>query len=122
MFKLLNPVAYGITGDPVLGELYATTKEEVVEGATIIGLPAGRSLASGSIGFTQAGELFIYDETTGFKFVGDEDSSSKSVSLNLTRPSLGNGMEKQISDEPTEEEPIIEEDTEEPEIEEKSER
>ena len=119
MFKLLNPVAYGITGDPVLGELYATTKEEVVEGATIIGLPAGRSLASGSIGFTQAGELFIYDETTGFKFVGDEDSSAKSAPSNDTR--FVGELKKGVSEE--EEEPeIIEEDTEEPEIEEKSER
>ena len=119
MFKLLETVAYGITGAKVLGKLYATTKEEVQTGVPIIGLPAGRSLASGSAGFTQAGELFIYDETTGFKFVGDEDSSAKSAPM-LTRPILEEGLKKSISDESEEEEPIIEE--EEPEIEEKSER
>lgn len=118
MFKLLNPVAYGITGDPVLGELYATTKEEVVEGATIEGLPAGRSLASGSYGYTLKGELFIYDEEEGFSFVGDEDSSAKSAPSNDTR-SIGE-LKKGVSEE--EEPEIIEEDTEEPEIEEKSER
>ena len=119
MFKLLNPVAYGITGDPVLGELYATTKEEVVVGATIEGLPAGRSLASGSWGFTHDGDLFIYDETNGYKFVGEEDSSAKSAPSNDTR-SVGE-LKKGVSEE-AEEPEIIEEDTEEPEIEEKSER
>lgn len=116
MFKLLNPVAYGITGSKVLGELYATTKEEVQTGVPIIGLPADRSLASGSWGFTHHGDLFIYDETNGFWFVGDEDSSSKSAPM-LTMPILEEGLKKSISDE-SEEEPIIEE--EEPEIEEKA--
>lgn len=69
MFKLLNPVAYGITGSKVYGELYATTKEEVQTGVPIIGLPEDRALASGSYGHTQDGEIFIYDEETGFKFV-----------------------------------------------------
>lgn len=121
MFKLLNPVAYGITGDPVLGELYATTKEEVVVGATIEGLPAGRSLASGSWGFTHHGDLFIYDETNGFWFVGDEeDSSAKTLNTTLGKTLLG-GVKPSVEpsvEEEAEEEPIIEE--EEPEIEEKA--
>jgi hypothetical protein len=124
MFKLLEPVAYGITGAKVLGKLYATTKEEVQTGVPIIGLPADRSLASGSWGYTQAGDLFIYDETEGFAFVGEEDSSAKSApSLNLERPVIDEGLKKSISDEEPieEEEPIKEEEPdEEPEIEEKA--
>lgn len=108
MFKLLNPVAYGITGDPVLGELYATTKEEVVVGATIEGLPAGRSLASGSWGFTHHGDLFIYDEETGYKFVGDEeDSSAKALNATLGKALLG-GVKPSVEEEAVEEEPIEE--------------
>lgn len=111
MFKLLNPVAYGITGDPVLGELYATTKEEVVDGATIIGLPAGRSLASGSWGFTHDGDLFIYDETNGYKFVGDDSSSAKALNTTLGKTLLGGvrpSVEPSVEEEAVEEEPIEE--------------
>lgn len=68
MFKLLNPVAYGITGSKVLGELYATTKEEVQTGVPIIGLPADRSLASGSTVYTQDLDVAVYDEEEGWKW------------------------------------------------------
>ena len=117
MFKLLEPVAYGITGAKVLGKLYATTKEEVQTGVPIIGLPADRSLASGSWGFTHDGDLFIYDETNGFKFVGEEDSSAKSLNTTLGKTLLG-GIKTSVEPSEEEEEPIIEE--EEPEIEEKA--
>lgn len=108
MFKILHPVE--AIGTKVYCEMYATTKEEVT--GDPLGLPGGRELTSGSWGFTQAGDLFIYDETTGYKFVGDEDSSAKSASLAKT---LLGGVKPSVEEEPVEEpieEPIeeIEED------------
>lgn len=98
MFKLLTPVSYGITGQKVLGKLYATTREEVQTNVPIIGLPADRSLESGSWGFTHHGDLFIYDETNGFWFVGDEESSSDSLSTTLGKSLLG-GIKTSVEEE-----------------------
>ena len=98
MFKILHPIE--AIGSKVYCEMYATTKEEVT--GDPLGLPGGRELTSGSWGFTQAGDLFIYDETTGYKFVGDEeDSSAKTINTTLGKTLLG-GVKP--SDEPTEEE------------------
>ena len=116
MIRCMKIEQYGKAVNEAVCYLFADTKEEVVEGATIIGLPAGRSLASGSYGYTLKGELFIYDEEEGFSFVGDEDSSAKSAPSNDAR-SIGE-LKKGVSEE--EEPEIIEEDTEEPEIEEKA--
>lgn len=85
MFKVVNE--FRLVGTKVYCELYATTKEEVTEEATISGLPVGRELSSGSYGKTQAGDIFIYDEDTGFKFVGEEDPEPSALTLN--RPLLG---------------------------------
>lgn len=92
MFKVVNEIR--LVGTKVYCELYATTKEEVTEEATISGLPVGRELSSGSYGYTQAGDLFIYDDDTGFKFVGEEEPEPSA--LTLSRPLLG-GL-KQSSD------------------------
>lgn len=42
MFKVVNE--FRLVGTKVYCELYATTKEEVTEEATISGLPVGREL------------------------------------------------------------------------------
>lgn len=112
MFKILHPIE--AIGSKVYCEMYATTKEEVT--GDPLGLPGGRELTSGSWGYTQAGDLFIYDETTGYKFVGDEeDSSAKTLNTTLgktllggVKPSVEPSVEDEIAEEPVEEEPIEE--------------
>lgn len=107
MFKILHPIE--TIGSKVYCEMYATTKEEVT--GDPLGLPGGRELTSGSWGFTQAGDLFIYDETTGYKFVGDEDSSAKTLNTTLGKTLLGGvkpSVEPSVEEEAVEEEPIEE--------------
>ena len=106
MFKILHPIE--VVGTKVYCEMYATTKEEVT--GDPLGLPGGRELTSGSWGYTQAGDLFIYDETTGYKFVGDEeDSSTKTLNTTLGKTLLGGvkpsvePSEEEIAEEPIEE-------------------
>jgi hypothetical protein len=104
MFKILHSIE--AIGSKVYCEMYATTKEEVT--GDPLGLPGGRELTSGSWGFTQAGDLFIYDETTGYKFVGDEeDSSAKTLNTTLGKTLLG-GVKPSVEEEAVEEEPIEE--------------
>jgi hypothetical protein len=107
MFKILHPIE--AIGSKVYCEMYATTKEEVT--GDPLGLPGGRELTSGSWGFTQAGDLFIYDETTGYKFVGDEEDSSAKT-LNTINTTLGKtllgGVKPSVEEEAVEEEPIEE--------------
>ena len=107
MFKILHPIE--AIGSKVYCEMYATTKEEVT--GDPLGLPGGRELTSGSWGFTQAGDLFIYDEETGYKFVGDEDSSAKALNTTLGKTLLGGvkpSVEPSVEEEAVEEEPIEE--------------
>lgn len=110
MFKALGIEQYGMTGRTAIVKLYATTKEEVVDGAEIEGLPANYQMESGSWGYTQAGDLFIYDEETGYKFVGDEDSDAKALNATLGKTLLG-GVKPSV--EPSEEEAVEEEPIEE---------
>ena len=105
MFKLIKVHAQNLENKKLLGEFYATTKEEVTNDAEIIGMPTDYAVDDGSFVYTHKAELGIYDSTdNGWDFGDEEDTRS----LSLSKSSL----EKTLTDEekPVEEEKPIEED------------
>ena len=83
MIRCMKIEQYGKAVNEAVCYLFADTKEEVVDGATIDNMPSGYTLAMGTYVITASGDIAFLNSDLEWVWVGEEDSDSRSVSASV---------------------------------------
>ena len=113
MIRCMKIEQYGKAVNEAVCYLFADTKEEVVDGATIDNMPSGYTLAMGTYVITASGDIAFLNSDFEWVWVGEEDSDSRSVqsvqSDTRLLKSTPDDTADPVDEIPEEEEPVEEE-------------